>query len=89
MNRGLETLGDRRMRTPSNVEAPLIGMVKPTKRGAKSYEDLVALLPSEIRTSVRYAPIENGTMDEFAGAIPAYETMVLELAGEGADLIHA
>lgn len=77
------------MRSPENAKAPLIGMVKPTKRGAKSYEDLVALLPPDIRTSVRYAPIKNGTMDEFAGAIPAYESMVVELAGEGADLIHA
>ena len=76
------------MTSPSVAQGPLIGMVKPTKRGAKSYEDLVALLPPDTRTAVRYAPIENGTMDEFARAIPAYSGMVLELATEGADLIH-
>jgi len=73
----------------SNGPAPLIGMAKPTARGAKSYATLVSMLPSHVRTIVRYAPIKNGTMEEFAGAIPAYADMVHELAAEGADLIHA
>ena len=69
--------------------APLIGMAKPTARAVKSYATLVSMLPKHIRTIVRYAPIQNGTMEEFAGAIPAYASMVAELAAEGADLIHA
>jgi maleate cis-trans isomerase len=73
----------------SNASSPLIGMAKPTARAAKSYATLVSMLPNHIRTIVRYAPIQNGTMEEFAGAIPAYATMVSELAAEGAELIHA
>ena len=72
----------------SNGSSPLIGMAKPTARAAKSYATLVAMLPNHIRTIVRYAPIQNGTMEEFAAAIPAYAAMVSELAAEGADLIH-
>jgi maleate cis-trans isomerase len=73
----------------SNGSSPLIGMAKPTARAAKSYATLVAMLPNHIRTIVRYAPIKNGTMEEFAAAIPAYAAMVSELAAEGAELIHA
>jgi maleate cis-trans isomerase len=73
----------------NNESAPLIGMAKPTARAVKSYATLVSMLPKHIRTIVRYAPIQNGTMEEFAGAIPAYASMVAELAAEGADLIHA
>lgn len=64
-------------------------MIKPGKKGTKSYQELLALLPPDIRTSVRYAPIERGEMDEFARALPAYAAFVGELAAEGADLIHA
>jgi maleate cis-trans isomerase len=64
-------------------------MAKPTAHGAKSYTDLVAMLPGHVKTIVRYALIKHGTMEEFAGAIPAYAAMVAELAAEGADLIHA
>jgi|tagenome__1003787_1003787.scaffolds.fasta_scaffold20948445_2 maleate cis-trans isomerase len=73
----------------NDASAPLIGMAKPTARGAKSYATLVSMLPGHVRTIVRYAPIRHGTMAEFAGAIPAYAKMVAELAAEGADLIHA
>ena len=68
--------------------SPLVGMVKPTKLGIMSYGDLLAMLPTDIRTCVRYAPIVHGAMEEFAGAIPAYTGLVAELAAEGADLIH-
>ncbi len=64
-------------------------MAKPTAHGAKSYSDLVAMLPDHVRTVVRYALIKHGTMEEFATAIPGYAVMVAELAAEGADLIHA
>ena len=64
-------------------------MAKPTAHGAKSYTDLVAMLPSHVRTVVRYALIRHGTMEEFGTAIPGYARMVAELAAEGADLIHA
>ena len=68
--------------------SPLVGMAKPTATGTKSYETLVAMLPGQVRTIVRYAPIRHGTMEEFATAIPAYAGMVAELAAEGAGLIH-
>jgi maleate cis-trans isomerase len=71
-----------------DARSPLVGMVKPTKLGIMSYGDLLAMLPPDIRTSVRYAPIVHGAMEEFAGAIPAYSGLVAELAAEGADLIH-
>ena len=74
--------------TESNAGSPLVGMVKPTKIGIMSYGDLLALLPPDIRTSVRYAPIQHGAMEEFAGAIPVYTALIAELAAEGADLIH-
>ncbi len=73
---------------PSHKSAPLLGMAKPTGHGAKSYTDLVAMLPGHVRTTVRYAAIKHGTMQEFATAIPGYAGMVAELAAEGADLIH-
>jgi maleate cis-trans isomerase len=72
-----------------NAPTPLIGMAKPTATGAKSYNTLVAMLPPQIKTVVRYAPIQHGTMAEFASAIPAYAGMVAELAAAGAGLIHA
>ena len=53
-----------------NGSAPLVGMAKPTAHGAKSYTDLVAMLPGHVRTIVRYALIKHGTMEEFATAIP-------------------
>jgi maleate cis-trans isomerase len=64
-------------------------MAKPTASASKSYNTLVSMLPGHVRTVVRYAPIQHGTMEEFATAIPAYAAMVAELAAEGADLIHA
>jgi maleate isomerase len=72
-----------------SAASPLVGMIKPGKTGTKSYRELLALLPADIRTAVRYAPIERGEMEEFASAIPAYAAFVGELAAEGADLIHA
>jgi maleate isomerase len=74
---------------PRDAAAPLVGMAKPTARGAKSYATLVAMLPAQVRTLVRYAPVKHGTMEEFAAAIPAYAAMVAELASAGCDLIHA
>lgn len=64
-------------------------MIKPGKMGTKSYHELLAILPADIRISVRYAPTERGEMDEFGRAIPAYAVLVCELAAERADLIHA
>jgi maleate cis-trans isomerase len=72
----------------SFASTTVIGMAKPTLRGSTSYDVLKSMLPPHIRTLVRYAPITQGTMEEFASAIPAYAGMVAELAGEGATLIH-
>jgi maleate isomerase len=71
-----------------DASGPLVGMAKPTASASKSYNTLVSMLPGHVRTVVRYAPIRHGTMEEFAGAIPAYAKMVAELAAEGAGLIH-
>ena len=66
----------------------LIGIAKPTKRGAASHALLVSMLPEGVRTIVRYSPVKNGTMEEFEGALPFYEQMTAGLAAEGAQLIH-
>lgn len=76
------------MKDRSAERSPLVGIVKPSKIGVMSHADLLALLPPDLRTSVRYAPIQHGEMEEFAGAIPTYAGFVAELAAEGADLIH-
>lgn len=73
----------------SSASTPLIGMAKPHVGASKSYAFLISMLPAHIRTLVRYAPVQHGTMEEFAAAIPAYAGMVAELAAEGATLIHA
>lgn len=67
---------------------PFIGMIKPHKRGQQSYEELLRMLPADFRTVVRHAPIKQGTMEEFANAVGAYESLALELAKEGVDLLH-
>lgn len=72
----------------TSAASPLVGVIKPSRRESKSYHDLIALLPSDIRMSARYAPVENGEMEEFARVIPFYAAMAAELAAEGADLIH-
>jgi maleate cis-trans isomerase len=66
----------------------LIGIAKPTKRGAASHALLVGMLPPDVRTIVRYSPVVNGTMEEFETALPFYERMTAELAEEGAQLVH-
>jgi maleate cis-trans isomerase len=63
-------------------------MIKPTRHSGQSYKDLLAMLPADVRTSARYGPIENGTLEEFAAAIPVYARHVEDLAGEDCDLIH-
>lgn len=66
----------------------LIGIAKPTARGAASHALLVGMLPPEVRTIVRTSPVRNGTMEEFAAALPFYERMTEELVREGAQLVH-
>lgn len=83
--------GDRRhpMSHANTPETPFVGMIKPSRRGSSSYDTLVKLLPPDIRTAARYAPVEKGLMSEFAAAIPAYENMVAAFAADGCDLVHA
>jgi maleate isomerase len=69
--------------------SPLIGVIKPSTRQSKSYGELAALLPPDVRLSARHAPVEHGALEEFARAIPTYETLAAELVEEGADIIHA
>jgi maleate cis-trans isomerase len=67
---------------------PLVGMVKPSKHAPQTYDQLVTMLPKDLRTAVRFGPVENPTLEEFEAAIPVYERLVGELSAEGASLIH-
>ncbi|MDB5876567.1 MAG: decarboxylase [Ramlibacter sp.] len=72
----------------TKAQGPLLGMVKPSKRAAKSHAELLAMLPGDVRTVERFAPIQHGALEEFENVLPVYEQFVRELAGEGVDLIH-
>ncbi len=65
-----------------------LGVVKPSSRGAASHRLLMDMLPGQITASARFAPVKEGRMEEFEGAIPFYEKSAGELVGEGADLVH-
>lgn len=65
-----------------------LGVVKPSSRGEASHRLLMSMLPPGITASARYAPVQEGRMEEFEAAIPFYEKSAGELASEGADLIH-
>ena len=65
-----------------------LGVVKPSSRGESSHRLLMSMLPPEITASARFAPVQEGRMEEFEAAIPFYERSAGELAAEGADLVH-
>ncbi len=65
-----------------------LGVVKPSSRGEASHRLLMSLLPKEIQASARFAPVQEGRMEEFEAAIPFYERSAEELVREGADLVH-
>ena len=78
-----------RLSTLRGIASPTIGVIKPSTRPSKSYAELAALLPPDIRLAVRHSPVEHGRLEEFEKAIPIYEMLAAELVDEGADLIHA
>ena len=65
----------------------MVGTVKPTK-GSGSLEELIRMLPEGIGVLPLFNNIRRGTLQEFGGAIPAYEEKIAELAEDGVDLIH-
>jgi maleate cis-trans isomerase len=65
----------------------MVGTVKPTK-GSGSLEELIRMLPDGIGVLPLFNNIQHGTLQEFGGAIPAYEEKIAELAADGVDLIH-
>jgi maleate isomerase len=65
-----------------------LGVVKPSSRGEASHRLLMSMLPEEIFASARFAPVQEGRMEEFEAAIPFYEKSAEELVLEGADLVH-
>jgi maleate isomerase len=64
----------------------MVGVIKPTRRPG-SLEELVRMLPDGIGVLPLMLDIRAGTLEEFRAAIPRYEAMVADLAGDGADLI--
>jgi maleate cis-trans isomerase len=72
----------------SGVSRRHLGVVKPSSRGEASHRLLMSMLPPGVTASARYAPVQEGRMEEFEAAIPFYEMSAGELAREGADLIH-
>jgi maleate cis-trans isomerase len=65
-----------------------LGVVKPSSRGKASHNLLMSMLPDTVTASARYAPVQEGRMEEFEAAIPFYEASAGELAQDGADLVH-
>lgn len=65
-----------------------LGVVKPSSRGAASHRLLMTMLPEQVTASAKFAPVQDGRMEEFEAAIPFYEKSAGELAAEGADLVH-
>lgn len=74
--------------TQSPARKHHLGIVKPSRRGEASHKLLMSMLPPSIKASVRYAPVQEGRMEEFEAAVPFYERSAQELAREGVDSIH-
>jgi maleate isomerase len=64
-----------------------IGLIKPTFRPG-SLEEFIKLLPDGMGVVPLYIGFQQGTVEEFKGALDAIETKVAELAKIGVDLIH-
>jgi maleate isomerase len=64
-----------------------VGVIKPTFRPG-SLEEFIKLIPEGIGVVPLYIGFQQGTVDEFKGALDAIETKVAELAKIGVDLIH-
>jgi maleate cis-trans isomerase len=65
-----------------------VGMIKPTRR-LGSLEELIPFLPQGVGMVPVYLDITQGTRDEFAIVMPAYEKDVALLAEQRCDVIHA
>ena len=64
-----------------------VGVIKPTFRPG-SLEEFIKLIPDGIACIPLFVGFQQGTVDEFKGALDAIETRVAELARIGVDLIH-
>lgn len=64
-----------------------VGIIKPTYRPG-SIEDLIRLLPRGIGVIPVQLDLHQGTREQFANSIAAYEQKVAFLAELGADLVH-
>jgi maleate isomerase len=65
----------------------VVGIVHPTRRPG-AVESLIRMLPEGIGVSNLHLNVREGSKEEFASAIDAYEHNVAEFAAEGVDLIH-
>jgi len=65
-----------------------LGIVKPSARGAASHRLLMDMLPANVSASARYAPIQEGRLDEFMNVLGFYEQAAEELAKEKPDILH-
>lgn len=66
-----------------------VGMIKPTTVGDAPLDDLFPFLPPGIAYMPVFIGVERGAMEEFQGAMPAYERNVAFLASQGCDVIAA
>ncbi|HEX6512863.1 MAG TPA: hypothetical protein VF157_11220, partial [Chloroflexota bacterium] len=64
-----------------------VGVIKPTFRPG-SLEEFIKLIPDGIACIPLFVGFQQGTIDEFKGALDAVEGKVAELARIGVDLIH-
>jgi len=64
-----------------------VGVIKPTFRPG-SLEEFIKLMPDGIACIPLFVGFQQGTVDEFRGALDAIEDKVAELSRIGVDLIH-
>jgi maleate cis-trans isomerase len=64
-----------------------VGVIKPTFRPG-SLEEFIKLIPDGIACIPLFIGFQQGTVDEFKGALDAVESKVAELVKIGVDLVH-
>lgn len=64
-----------------------VGVIKPTYRPG-SLEEFIKLIPDGISCIPLYIGFQQGTVDEFKGALEAIEGKIAELVRIGVDLVH-
>lgn len=66
---------------------PTVGVIKPSTRPGRA-EELVAILPAEIKLEHAQCNIDQGTMEELKRSFSDFEARVADMAALDVDLIH-